>query len=144
MPSFLRSQAAHETFMIGLDQLAEQLSRTARLQRVTEIEVAGYVEEAEATGQFSAGRTRLAVLLIGAVVMCLTLRGHLRGNNCKNGRPEPATCLGAARASAADRVRRYRQDDRQATGQGERKGVSLRRAAHRCSTLGRSPDPRGF
>lgn len=39
--------------MIGLDQLAEQLSRTQRLQRVTEIEVAGYVEEARVTGEFS-------------------------------------------------------------------------------------------
>lgn len=37
--------------MIGLDKLAEQLSRTARLQRVTEIEVASYVEEAETTGE---------------------------------------------------------------------------------------------
>ncbi|ORY87526.1 hypothetical protein BCR35DRAFT_302326 [Leucosporidium creatinivorum] len=42
-------QAAHETFMMGLDQLAQHLSRTARLQRVTEMEVAGYVEEAAAT-----------------------------------------------------------------------------------------------
>lgn len=41
--------------MIGLDQLAQQLSKTSRLQRVTELEVAGYVEEVEATGAFELG-----------------------------------------------------------------------------------------
>jgi hypothetical protein len=50
--------------MMGLDQLAQHLSRTARLQRVTEMEVAGYVEEAAATGELLSAPAHLRALVL--------------------------------------------------------------------------------
>ncbi|GAA5902074.1 hypothetical protein JCM5296_006597 [Sporobolomyces johnsonii] len=57
-------QAAHANFLVGLDQLEQQLAKTQRIEHVTNWEVQGYHDEAAAIEQHST-ETRQKLVTLG-------------------------------------------------------------------------------
>ncbi|GAA5945467.1 hypothetical protein JCM1841_002845, partial [Sporobolomyces salmonicolor] len=57
-------EAAHANFLVGLDQLEQQLAKTQRVEQVTHWEVQGYHDEASAIEQHST-ETRQKLVTLG-------------------------------------------------------------------------------